>query len=452
MNLFAMIPSFGKHVSISRNNREYPTNIPTLLIWLDGRKVALQVLLLSGRFGQYEHMENDLLNGDITIPQLQFIETLFCTGIIPAPEAVAKALLRACPSVCEWGYTSDFLHYDENLVARVPKLKSIIVWNHEQYVHSPGSFRAIVPQLREMRISEFCLDTDMVQILVETCPLLEVLSIKLEGRGFAGLLHLIRSCEHLRELSLNQCRLEWTDVLHLVTFRQIKRLSIYFFDDRDDCLLNLAAMLESRPDIERLDMLPFCSYSSHGDLTIHSNQWEMTTLARLLDCIPCRVNVLRIMGAHLQEDVAELVGVRLGSELRELVVRIDGFRPLETLLQRCASNLESLSVSGSGDADSCLQFIGAHLGQLESLSLGPRFADTASAQAMTAVFAGCQRLKTLGLNGGCFTVNTLQAIIDSNLRVQRLDLKPSGFNDQDVTWFRQQCKEGQLLPVPEVVK
>lgn len=73
-------------------------------------------------------------------------------------------------------------------------------------------------------------------------------------------------------------------------------------------------------------------------------------------------------------------------------------------------------------------------------------------EAMEAVFANCPNLTSLQISGARgVTRRSLTAILDNGLHLTSMRWKVTDLTKDDVEWFRHQCKDRGLLPVPHAM-
>lgn len=210
-----------------------------------------------------------------------------------------------------------------------------------------------------------------------------------------------------------------------------------------------ADTLELHLDLQYLQVNQ-CSYSqTDGVLQITAMHLKTDTMRRILTT--CAFVTKLVLNVDLLLDCAMLIAECVGNSLRALTINCppDCSPMMDSMLQHCGYGLTSLQLRGYGVDDQLLQVVAQHCPLLEFLLLNSGLSTACTDVGMIAVINGCPHLQhCLVAIAQQITRKTLQAILDRRLRLKTLKLMI--FNGATAAWFRTQCKEHQLLPVPVV--
>lgn len=430
------LPSFGEQRPLSVRS-EYQERY---LLWLHSRKVPVKALLLTGN--AYPGLEG---NGwtEFTLPT---VERIHWKTQYPVSEFLVEAVLRCCPNVTS--IVSKRTVAISSLAAKLaPKLKSVVVsfsyGSNSMYVSAGGL-------LTELRVVDCWLDDNTAQAIGKACPMLTTLEAA-NIYNVNAIILLLQSCVRMQELILGG-EMTKAKLAQILAYRQIIRFTCKGYDHL------FAWALLVRPDLQYLD-ISGNRYSS-AERSLHLNDTSRSgVFSQILDvCTP--VNRLRLAGAPLSDGIATLIAAKMGASLKHLMVTVGHSPPLGIVLQGCKF-LTSLSFSGDC-TDDILQAIAANGCPLTSISCLAFSASSAITDEGLAQFIpSCPNLEELAFHGYTGShrsedkprhmLKSLQSILDCKLRMTMIGLRPTGDSaESDAKWFRQQAKENQLLPVPQV--
>lgn len=153
-------------------------------------------------------------------------------------------------------------------------------------------------------------------------------------------------------------------------------------------------------------------------------------------------------------DIAEIVVTRC-RELNSLTFHctVDNKLGREWVLACCGSSLTQVHLTGKDVDDELLVLLAEVCALLQDVRL--EGASMVTDIGVIALLADCPRLQNLSVLsvfGSSITVKSLQAVVDNKLRLIRLEVafkRSSALKNQE-NWFREQLRNHQLLPVPEL--
>lgn len=453
--LIAQIPAFGELTPVESVSSVI--HIFPFVQWLDSRKVVLKVLALNGR----QSGGTDLFQGNeghaISFPAVEHIHWVE-SGIYGQ---TLEGVLRCCPNltsiVCERFQRYDVTNTD--LVEKyVPYLRDVTVLGCLMV----SVDHVCCPQLRVLRLKGY-LVSSFADAAIAGCPLLETLEVMVDTRSFNSVSGIVRACPLLRELILHgDGRGESIEVqiLQIATHKQIQRLAFLFLNDflaygrqYDETFVRI---LELRPDIEHLQVNSRIFSRTAGDV-LHVNiadhqMYQLCQgflspqiLARILGiCAPFKLNLT----INISDDV---VNAMRAANLDLQSLTANDWYMCRTLLLRELFNKESLlQLEMQGEIyDGMLSVVEHHCPKLKSLSLTGSLHVTD--EGMIGVFKRCKKiehLKMIRISSHKMTRKTVQGMFDCGLHLKTLKLPY--FEGCSAEWLRQQAKECQLLPVPDV--
>lgn len=437
--LIAQIPAFGELTSANGGGTKF---IATFLLWLSSRKVALMAVQLEDCITDH-HCPVEAV--------LPFVEHIYWTQLIASGRRLEEVLL-CCPNVLsiECKYFLDLPA--EFMKEYVTNLKEVTVHGHRLYLS--GFFGC--HHLRVLRLEEYSLSLVLGIGIPAICPLLETIQATIDTTGLAGIVETIQSCAFLRELILHGCwRCGWDadGVVCILAFQQIKRLTLGDFDTRRSRQNEIlfADMLELRPDLEVLQIDGY-RFSSDGHLCITGTESNITVLTKVFN--NCSSIGQLTLDIDLTSNIAELIAAHDNkSRLRSLTAWCPSNKctpHITILFSTFGLSLTYLELHGYGVMNKLLHVVSNHCPLLESLCLRPKFAAVLKDTGMIAIVKGCPQLLHLTLLGArAVTIKTLQAMVDHRLHLKTLKLQYVKAIDSD--WLRQQYRDQQMLPVPNVL-
>lgn len=423
------------------------------LQWLASRRVPVKTLLLTG--SKVEGLED--LEPTLTVPS---VETLLWKDNYDASLTPVhlSAVLRCLPNLTAIRQAS-YVTVDATLT---PKLE-VLSFNHFSPRMPP--FIGSCPQLRELRINFVTLTAELANQLVDSCPNLQLLEVSIrkeEGwvRDIDILLKLVPRLLKLEELYVHG--LHAIRVRQFVAFSNIKRFSFaecqadYYLGDAVSMITNI---LRRRPDLECLTVY-FFAYSRVKRLlelpAMLESQFTAPQLAKMMQHVNCDSLEALAITAPFDCDMLATMADKMDGTLKSLTFRTydHQHQVLQALLERNGSSLTNLDWNFHRSDDCPLQLIAANCSNLVTLSLIlPEDDHKPKEDAFSAVFAACPGIKELKLETyHCPELERrapLRAIVSRRMRLSQLRLV-GAFNQPDVAWFRQQIRDHQLLPQPEI--
>lgn len=437
--LFGQLPAFGGNTAHCGHPVRYRA-----LRWLARRTVPVKALLLSG-------CENLALEGGVRPPlTLPFIETLHWHAQADGSSEDLSAVVVCLPNLTAIQQTSSSpVVMDASLT---PKLKAVTIASSAR----PSLLGNELPlpclgtcfQLQEMRIERFKLTPALSEHLQECCPNLMVLEVSMRDMEMSDLHTVLNTLTRLEEITVHD--LPPNHAPEIAVCGRIRKLTVRgpdLFDNEGDVFSRVLAL---RPDMDylRINGFAFSKMSGLLELPVDVAAPSAERLESILD----QCNSLQMLSwkAPLPHDLAVLLAKKCEGKWQSLTVRA-AFVVLNTLLQGSQRFLTNLDLDYGQGGPSPLPLIAASCPHLVSLSL--RFV-SGSQENYLALFAACKELKELTLQTWSVTyrpVNrrvALECIVAQKVRLNLLTL--IAFNESDGDWFRQQCREHQVLPVPIV--
>lgn len=178
---------------------------------------------------------------------------------------------------------------------------------------------------------------------------------------------------------------------------------------------------------------------------------QTVMVARALKmCVP--VHELTIGGACADNAIADEVVQHLQGSLQSLCIFVEKSIPAQVLICKFGKSLRHLDVVGDGATDGLLRIVGAQCPLLESIVLNS--CSYITAEGIVSLLTAGSVLKKVEMlfDLSAATIAAIaQAIIANRLHLRVLRVFARGVDQQSTTeWFRQQLKDHQLLPAPEI--
>lgn len=448
-SLTSLLLPFGECLSVpSKSGIKYAINY---IQWLNSRKVAVKALLLSG----YSSDGLEDLNQQAAAPiTLASVEQIVWRNNSAVRGPLLEAVLRACPNIQSL-QTDDFLDFAPPFVAPLftppPKLNAITIIDMDSVDFQ--SLGVIGPQLLELRMKRCVLSDEQVKLIMEHCPLLQVLEARRINHDIV--MDLFWSCKQLKELYLAENFFTEDDITTLLAFEQIKRLTVNVTSfSSTDCNMLVDVMCRF-PGTEYL-RIGKCVYSSaEGILELAGCELDGALMTQLLNTCPV-VKFLTIHDATVRSDGVEvLIQWQVGSGwLTRFTVQPGTSYQLQYNLQTCGPLITCIVLNLFSVSDDMLRAVAAHCPQLEIATVvySPYESFTlwsdpskVTDEGMNALFEGCPRIKELTLSHfDGITTKTLQSIAQHKLPLRVLTVQRSKFTLYDVNVFGQLVKEYQL--------
>lgn len=443
--LTSQLPPFGDLPS--KNSTRGILHVVSFVHWLSSRRVALKALLI-------KDTDCDQFADEpaITLPA---VERICWTGNALDCSHLLKGLLRCCPNLtsmdCE-AFSSATIG-PTFLTKHVPKLNEMVM--NGSVFASPQSIW-LPPQLQVLRLRQYPLDSylQLGRRIASSCPLLKTLEALCQTDNVYSVLGILGACSRLRELTLLGSGLKGEGIARILAFGQIKRFSCQARTSHtshgpqsEEVFANT---LELRPDLEYLQVNCCHYFRPEGNLHIISLQCKADVMRRILNI--CTFVAELDVSVDSSFESATVITEHVGVRLKALAINCprEWAALMGVALQQCAGGLITLDLNGDGVDDQLLLVVGQHCPLLKSLFLSSSFSSTFTDDGMLAVISGCPHLQHCTVKARRITRNTLQAILDHRLRLMTLTLTVFSGATVTAAWFRQQCKEHMLLPVPIV--